>query len=103
MPVTKRLSNHKSRSNGSNTYGLTPENARALRALNTPAKIQKFIDDIPYQYSDTAWSPSGDTLAFMFESRYVIHPTSYALAAPQLQRDYPACWRGLVRHFDGGR
>ena len=57
MPVTKRLSNNKSRSNGSNTYGLTPENARALRALNTPAKIQKFIDDIPYQYSDTAWSP----------------------------------------------
>jgi homogentisate 1,2-dioxygenase len=45
----------------------------------------------------------GDTLAFMLESRYVIHPTPYALAAPQLQRDYPACWRGLARHFDGGR
>ena len=57
MPVTKRLSNNKSRSNGSNTYGLTPENAHTLRALKTPAQIQKFIDDIPYQYSDTAWSP----------------------------------------------
>jgi homogentisate 1,2-dioxygenase len=45
----------------------------------------------------------GDTLAFMFESRYVIHPTPYALAAPQLQRDYRACWRGLVSHFDGRR
>ncbi|HET8875925.1 MAG TPA: homogentisate 1,2-dioxygenase [Casimicrobiaceae bacterium] len=42
----------------------------------------------------------GDTLAFMFESRYVIHPTPYALSSPQLQRDYPACWRGLARHFD---
>jgi homogentisate 1,2-dioxygenase len=42
----------------------------------------------------------GDTLAFMFESRYVIHPTPYALSSPQLQRDYQACWRGLARHFD---
>ena len=41
------------------------------------------------------------TLAFMFESRYVIHPTAHALACPQLQRDYPACWRGLARHFTG--
>ena len=41
------------------------------------------------------------TLAFMFESRYVIHPTAYALACPQLQRDYQACWRGLARHFTG--
>ncbi|HEX6792555.1 MAG TPA: homogentisate 1,2-dioxygenase [Casimicrobiaceae bacterium] len=40
-----------------------------------------------------------DTLAFMFESRYVIHPTPFALAAPQLQRDYRACWRGLARRF----
>lgn len=45
----------------------------------------------------------GDTLAFMFESRYVIHPTPYALAAPQLQRDYQACWHGLASHFEGRR
>jgi homogentisate 1,2-dioxygenase len=43
------------------------------------------------------------TLAFMFESRYVIHPTPHALASPQLQKDYPACWRGLVKHFSGRR
>ena len=45
----------------------------------------------------------GDTLAFMFESRYVIHPTAYALAAPQLQPDYQRCWHGLASHFDGRR
>jgi len=39
------------------------------------------------------------TLAFMFESRYVIHPTKAALEAPQLQRDYQACWHGLKKHF----
>jgi homogentisate 1,2-dioxygenase len=45
----------------------------------------------------------GDTLAFMFESRYVIHPTPEALASPQRQRDYQACWRGLAKHFTGSR
>jgi homogentisate 1,2-dioxygenase len=43
------------------------------------------------------------TLAFMFESRYVIHPTQRALESPQLQRDYRACWQGLAKHFSGAR
>jgi homogentisate 1,2-dioxygenase len=30
----------------------------------------------------------------------VIHPTPFALAAAQLQRDYQSCWRGLARHFN---
>jgi hypothetical protein len=30
---------------------------RKLRSLNTPAKIQKFLDALRYQYADTAWSP----------------------------------------------
>jgi homogentisate 1,2-dioxygenase len=42
-----------------------------------------------------------DTLAFMFESRYVLRPTRAALASPQLQVDYAACWRGLRKRFDG--
>jgi homogentisate 1,2-dioxygenase len=40
-----------------------------------------------------------DTLAFMFESRYVLRPTAYALGLAQLQRDYAACWHGLARNF----
>jgi homogentisate 1,2-dioxygenase len=40
-----------------------------------------------------------DTMAFMFESRWVIRPTRHALEAPQLQRDYADCWRGLGKHF----
>jgi homogentisate 1,2-dioxygenase len=43
------------------------------------------------------------TLAFMFESRYVINPTRFAIEAPQLQKDYQDCWRGLNRHFTGRR
>jgi homogentisate 1,2-dioxygenase len=41
-----------------------------------------------------------NTMAFMFESRHVIHPTRYALESPQRQRDYFECWQGLKKHFD---
>ena len=39
------------------TFGLSPRDLRTLRALKTPARIQKFIDALPYQYADTARSP----------------------------------------------
>jgi homogentisate 1,2-dioxygenase len=39
-------------------------------------------------------------LAFMVESRWVIRPTPFALAAPQLQRDYDSCWAGFPKQFD---
>ncbi|HET6907556.1 MAG TPA: homogentisate 1,2-dioxygenase [Rhodanobacteraceae bacterium] len=41
-----------------------------------------------------------DTMAFMFETRHVIHPTRQALESPQRQRDYQDCWAGLRKHFD---
>ena len=40
-----------------------------------------------------------NTMAFMFESRYTICPTDFAMSAPELQRDYLDCWSGLKRHF----
>ncbi|GGX99040.1 homogentisate 1,2-dioxygenase [Litchfieldella qijiaojingensis] len=42
----------------------------------------------------------GDTLAFMFESRYVFQPTPTALEAEFRQRDYVDVWAGLRSHFD---
>jgi hypothetical protein len=39
------------------SFGLSPENLRALRALKTPTQIQRFIDALPYQYANTALSP----------------------------------------------
>jgi hypothetical protein len=41
----------------SETFGLSLSELRSLRALKTPARIQKFVDALPYQYADTAWSP----------------------------------------------
>jgi len=45
------------RRRGTESYGLTAAELRTLRALKTPARIQKFIDGLEYQYADTAWSP----------------------------------------------
>jgi homogentisate 1,2-dioxygenase len=53
-----------------------PTAARAMSATLTPTKLD-------------------DTLAFMFESRWVIHPTRWAMQTPALQKDYDACWRGF--------
>jgi hypothetical protein len=39
------------------SFGLPAEDLRVLRALKTPAHIQRFIDGLTYQYADTAWSP----------------------------------------------
>ncbi len=41
----------------------------------------------------------GSTLAFMFETRYPLKPTAHAMACPQLQPDYDACWNGFKKHF----
>jgi hypothetical protein len=40
-----------------NSFGLTGSEARRLRALSTPARIQEFLDEMPYHLADTAWSP----------------------------------------------
>lgn len=40
-----------------------------------------------------------ETLAFMFESRFVLRPTPYALESPHLQRGYLECWQGLKKNF----
>ena len=38
-----------------------------------------------------------DTLAFMFESRWVIRPTREAMELPGLQSDYDECWSGFEK------
>jgi len=43
-----------------------------------------------------------DTLAFMFETRLPVRPTSYALESKILQHEYYECWQGLKRNFPGG-
>ena len=40
-----------------------------------------------------------DTMAFMFETKYAVRPTPFALESPQLQADYYKCWDGLEVNF----
>ncbi len=42
-----------------------------------------------------------NTLAFMFETRYLLRVTRHALEGAQRQRDYRECWQGLKKAFDG--
>ncbi len=40
-----------------------------------------------------------NSLAFMWESKYVFRPTKFALSAPQLQKGYDAAWGGFKKRF----
>ena len=58
MPLKSRgLSKSGARRREHDRFGFSPEDLRTLRALNTPLRIQKFIDALTYQYADTAGSP----------------------------------------------
>jgi len=39
------------------------------------------------------------TMAFMFESRYIIRPTKFAMETSQLQHEYSDVWQGLKKNF----
>ena len=38
-----------------------------------------------------------ETLAFMFETRWVVTPTAFASHSPTLETDYDACWSGFTK------
>lgn len=42
---------------GRASFGFTPGELRALRALRTPYGIQRALDAMPYHHASTAWSP----------------------------------------------
>jgi homogentisate 1,2-dioxygenase len=49
--------------------------------------------------ADLAPQKLGDTLAFMFESRWRMRPTDFALRGGALDTAYAECWRGLKDQF----
>lgn len=42
-----------------------------------------------------------NTMAFMFESCEIFHPTDFALSSGLEDRDYWKCWQGLKKNFKG--
>ncbi|MGC2635575.1 MAG: hypothetical protein WA294_00235 [Acidobacteriaceae bacterium] len=55
---TKGEVSPRKRKRGQEGFGLSRADVRTLKALKTPARIQKFIDDLAYQYADTVGSPA---------------------------------------------
>jgi len=62
-------------------------NAHGPDAVSTRAAIE----------SELAPFKIDGTLAFMFESRWVIRPAAHAMAIPERQDDYDTCWDGFVK------
>jgi homogentisate 1,2-dioxygenase len=40
-----------------------------------------------------------NTLAFMFETQFVVRPTEFAMQTKTLQHEYYECWQGLKKYF----
>ena len=65
--------------------GHGPDAATFAKAIQNPEEPQKV----------------GDTMAFMFETSEVFHPTALALETPSLDKDYFKCWQDLEVMFKG--
>jgi homogentisate 1,2-dioxygenase len=68
--------------------GASLHNCMSAHGPDQASYVNAVAADLAPQYLDA-------TLAFMFESRYVIEPTQYALVTPALQKDYDAVWDGF--------
>jgi hypothetical protein len=56
----------------------TPKELRTLRSLRTPARIQRFLDDMPYHHGKTAWSPR---LVLQHRTAHCLEGAIFAAAA----------------------
>ena len=76
--------------------GASLHNAMSSHGPDEPS-YQKAVDaELAPQYM-------ADTLAFMFESRYIFEPTSYALNRAQLDKEYDGVWAGFRKAKVPGR
>ena len=76
--------------------------AKELRLSGGPklsgAVLRQFANLLA-KATDQGASVPDNTLAFMWESKYIFRPTKFALAAPQLQKGYDAVWSGFKKRF----
>ena len=76
--------------------GASLHNCMAGHGPDTAAFEKAIKAELKPHYIDNA-------LAFMFESRYIMRPTRFALESTILQKDYYKCWQGLHKYFGGGK
>jgi len=78
---------------GIGSFGFTPSEFRKLRALKTPAGVQRFLDELPYNLSFTARSPQAvlrDRTASCLEGGIVAAAALRVLGFPPLIFDLEA-------------
>ncbi len=71
----------------------TPKELRKLRALKTPAGVQRFLDSIPYHLAGTSWSPRRvlqEETAHCLEGSIFAAAALRALGFPPLILDFEA-------------
>ena len=70
-----------------------------LEDIDTPALVLDL--DAFEKASNAELKPQklSGTLAFMFESRYIIRPTKFAMETAELQNEYSEVWQGLKKNF----
>ena len=77
-------------------YGLTAKEIRSLRALKTPARIQRWLDGAPYHHGHTAWSPRKVLAA---KTAHCLEGAIFGAAALRAN-GYPALIWDLEAHRD---
>jgi hypothetical protein len=67
----------------------TPAELRKLRRLNTPHKIQRFLEQLPYHDAQTAWSPR---LVLREKTAHCLEGAIFAAAALEANGYVPLLW-----------
>src|SRR5213075_3131286 len=73
----------------SRANGFSPLELRKLRALKTPARVQSFLDSLPYHLADTAWSPRK---VLQEQSAHCLEGAVFAAAALRVLGFPPLLW-----------
>src|SRR5256885_11835118 len=73
----------------SGVNGFTPVELRKLRALKTPAGVQRFLDSLPYHLADTSWSPRR---VLQEKTAHCLEGATFAAAALRVLGFPPLLW-----------
>src|SRR5438270_12450911 len=73
----------------SGVNGFSPVELRKLRALKTPAGVQRFLDSLPYHRADTAWSPR---MVLRERTAHCLEGATFAAAALRVLGFPPLLW-----------
>ena len=65
-------------------FGLPPQDFRTLRTLNTPMRIQRFLDELPYDYSALEPHISGEIMELHHDKHHATYVKGANTALEQL-------------------